>query len=190
LDGLQIDDVEGAVFLALLGQPELHVDDGPDAALEKTFIAAVKLLGDVNFGVAEVIHGGPVFILAWEEADLDPVDEPMSAFLLDHGLGLVRLVVAEVIRRQGFFDGVHADADFLVVVRSTVFAQEILEHIGRNVLAAFDLVQKVLPHHFPGEHARCFLVQVVLLHSGLLNRASRSSASASPTRRASAGRSP
>src|SRR5690606_4447663 len=129
-------------------------------------------------------------VLAREEADLNAVDEPMPAFPLDHGLGLVRLVVAEVIRRQGFFDGVHADADFLVVVRSTVFAQEILEHIGRYVLAALDLVQKVLPHHLPGEYARCFLVQVVLLHSGLLNRASRSLTSASPIRPASAGRSP
>ena len=103
LDRLQIDDVERAVLLALLGQPKLNVDDRPNTPFKKALVPAIEFFSNVNLAVTEVVHRRPVLVFARQEPNPHAVDKTVPAFLLDHGLGFISLIMAEVIRRQGLF---------------------------------------------------------------------------------------
>src|SRR5579883_642452 len=147
-----------AVPISVLAEPIFHIDNGPDTPFKQALESAVEIFRDMDLRVTEMVHGGPVLVLAREEADLDAVDKTVPTLLLHHRLRLVGLIVAEVVRRQRFLNSVHADSDLLIVVRSAVFSEQILKYIRWDVLAALDVVQEVLSNHLAGENTRCLLI--------------------------------
>ena len=71
--------------------------------------------------------------------------------LLDERLRFVGLVVPEVVGRQRFLHRLDPELDLLGVVGGAVLPEQELEHVGRDVLAALDLVQQVLADDFACE---------------------------------------
>jgi hypothetical protein len=78
------------------------------------------VLWDVDVLVAEVDHLGPVVRV--DDAHLHLVDERVLAPVLDRGLGLHRLVGADVVVGQGVVDHLQAELDRGVVGRRAVLA--------------------------------------------------------------------
>ena len=174
LDRLQVGNVERAALGPLFDGPELDVHDRPDPALQQALIPAVVVVGDMDLREVEVVHRRPVLGLARHEANLDAVDEPVPPLLLDHRLGLVGFVVAEVVVAQRLLDGIDPDPDLVLVVGCTVLPQQILQDVRRDVLATPDLMKEVLPDDLAGEYAGYLLIKGVSVHALLLSPSSRS----------------
>ena len=174
LDGVELGDVKRAYtwgFLVVGNVRHLHAC--PHATLQQPGIPAMDLVCHVDARVTEVLHGCPVPVFAGQEAYLDPVNEPVGSLLTNERLRPVRLIVPEIVALERVLDGREAELDLCRVVGCAEPAQQILQHVGRHVLAALDEVQQVLSHDLACEYRGEFGVERIYFHGAffLLERA-------------------
>jgi len=143
LNRLEVADGEGRALLSLL-EVVVHGDDAPDAADQQLLELFDVTRGDFRVLDPEVRQQGLADVPALVEPHRHLVDNFVAAALLDLGLDHLRLVRPHVVLGQNILHRLHAVADDLLVIGGAIHAEQILQHVDRDVRPFLDQLGQVL----------------------------------------------
>ena len=164
LDRFERPDVEGSFLRLVLSGVVEQVELAPRPALQQAVVLVDEVLGHVHELVVEVLQVRPELVLPCEQPDVDLVDEPVLALLLDPRLGQLGLVGTDEVLPQCLIDDSQPGLDRRRHVGGAVLAQQELQHVDRNVGAHLDLTDEVLAYDAPREGVVGEFVEPVELH--------------------------
>ena len=107
--------------------------------------------GDLDALDAEVGEQGLVDVPLLVERDRHLVDDLEAAPLPDRGLDLLGFVGPHVVLGQNLLDGLQAVLDDRLVVRGAVAAEQIFQHVDRDVGPFLDQLGQVFANDLAGE---------------------------------------
>ena len=132
---------------------EAHIidfDNAPDAAHQKFFIMNHQVRGHFKGVHPQVCKARDVFIFAFYQGNGDLVDDRILAVFFDfrfYGFALIR---ADIVFAQDSPNLSKADFNGFLVVCGAIHAQQVFQHICRNVRALFHQGGQI----FSNDHAR------------------------------------
>jgi len=126
-------------------------DDAPDATHQQLFELAHIGIGNLGVFDAQVRQQGFVHVALFIEFDGDFVDNLVSSALAHLGFDLLRFIRAHIIFSQDALDVDQAALDDGFVITGAVHAQQVLQHVHRDVGTLFNQLGQVFAHHLAGK---------------------------------------
>ena len=152
LDRLQGENGEGRDLLPLFIEV-IESDDAPDPASEQFLVLLDDIGRDNRILDAEVGELRLVNIFLLVKFDPHLVDHFETAAFTDQRLDLLCLIGTHVVLGQDFFDVLQPLPHDLIIIGGTIHAEQVFQHIDRDVSPFLELFGQILANHLSLEVA-------------------------------------